>query len=357
LTLLLREAGVDFIANTTGDEQDVDVRIAKRIATSAGWEWVRFEAPSDWRDVLPKMVPMAVAWGDCHLDALHLAEVLWGHIERAHVHSSLYAGGGGEHFRGRAWEQEFLNAGRSNRVNLDNWVNMKMLKPVSTEVFVEDPSATVREDLRRRMAARAEPYSSQLNTVQLDILHSYKSTGHHGAYLSAASGVLGFELPFYVKPVFNAAFSTSYRSRGAHRMQRRMIELLDPRVAGIATATGGPAQTARVSNLHRFMPYYGKLARKGVAKISERVLHRALLPPAPPTEPIRAAARGAFVDTLDDGRPMRWEAMRSRPLYKRNVLDDLLARAGEPGLKDAGLLCRILTVELALRAVDATVEG
>jgi hypothetical protein len=137
---------------------------------------------------------------------------------------------------------------------------------------------------------------------------------------------------------------------------RRMIEVLDPQLAAVATAKGGPAQTARLTNLHRYMPYYGKIARKGVTKISGRLLQRPLLLPAAPSEPLRAAARGAFVDAFDDGRPLRWEAMRSRPLYRRNVLDELLSRAGEPGLNDAGLLCRILTVELALREADAFVE-
>jgi hypothetical protein len=356
LALLLREAGVNFAADTVGGEQNPDVRIAARVAQIAGWDWARFDMPHDWREVLPKLIPAAVGWGDGHLDALQLAEVLWGHIEKARVHPALYSGGGGEHFRSYAWEQEFLNGGRSTRVNLDNWVDMKMLKPVNTEVFVQDPSATVRADLRSRMSARAQPYSSHLNSVQLDIMYAYKCTGHFGAYLSAASGVITAELPFYLKPVFNAAFSTSHRSRGAHRLMRRMIEVLDPQLAAVATAKGGPAQTARLTNLHRYMPYYGKIARKGVTKISERLLQRPLLLPAAHSEPLRAAARGAFVDAFDDGRPIRWETMRSRPLYKRSVLDELLSRAGEPGLNDAGLLCRILTVELALREADAVVE-
>jgi hypothetical protein len=282
--------------------------------------------------------------------------VLWGHVQKARVHPSLYIGGGGEHFRSYAWEQEFLNGGRSTKVNLDNWVDMKMLKPISTRVFVEDPSAAVREDLLSRMAAWAQPYSTELNSVQLDMLYAYKCTGHFGAYLSAAAGVITPELPFYLKPVFEAAFSTSHRNRGAHRLMRRMIELLDPRLSAIETAKGGPAQRPRVSNLHRFAPYYAKVGRKAITKLSERVLHRPLLLPAGPSDPIRAASRGALVESFDDGRPLRWEQMRSRALFKRAELGELLSRAAEPGLPDAGLLCRILTVELALRAADASLE-
>lgn len=354
LVLLLREAGVDFVTDTAGDEHNVDVRLAARVAKMAGWDWTRFDVPSDWRDVLPALLPTAMAWGDCHLDALQLAEVIWGHMEKARSHPSLYIGGGGEHFRSYAWEQEFLNGGRSTRVNLDNWVDMKMLKPINTQVFSRDPSAIVRDDLRRRMATHADPYSAHLNTVQLDILYAYKGTGHFGAYLSASLGVIEPMLPFYLKPVFNAAFSTSHRNRGAHRLMRRMIERLDPRLAAIETAKGGPAQTPRLTNLHRFVPYYGQIARKGVNKFSERLLHRPLLLPAAPSEPIRAAARAALVESFDDGRPLSWETMRARGLYRRNAVDELLSHAGTPGFKDVGLLCRVLTVELALRAADAS---
>jgi hypothetical protein len=38
------------------------------------------------------------------------------------------------------------------------------------------------------------------------------------------------------------------------------------------------------------------------------------------------------------------------------VLDDMLARAGDPDLSQVPLLCRILTAELAMRAVDAALD-
>lgn len=356
LVLLLAESGVDFLTNTVGQEHDPDVQIAAQASSVAGWDWRRFDIPSDWRETLPKMIPHAVAWGDGHLDAVQLAEVLWGHREKARAHPSLVGGGGGEHFRSYAWQQEFLRGGRSNRVNLDNWIDMLMLKPVNTAVFAHDPTAEVRESLRARMAAHAEPYSSHLNTAQLDVLYAYKCTGHFGAYASAASGALTYELPFYLKPVFTAAFSTSYRHRNGHRLMRQMIEALDPRVAALATMKGGPAQRPRLSNLHRFIPYYRMLGRKAVTKLSERMISRPLLLPPPVPHSVRAKALGGFVDGFEEGRPLQAKDMRCAQLFKRDALNDLLSRAGEPGLKDAALLGRILTVELALRAADAALD-
>jgi hypothetical protein len=327
------------------------------VANAAGWEWRRFEIPSSWREILPKLIPLSMAWGDCHLDVLQLAEVLWGHLEKARVYPSLLAGGGGEHFRGFAWQQEFLRAGRSTDVNLDNWIDMRLLKPVSTQIFSRDPTAELRERLRTRMAAYAAPYASHLNTTQLDVLYAYKITGHFGAFASAASGAISYELPFYFKPVFSAAFSTSHRHRAGHRLMRRMIVALDPRLAALSTADGGPAQPPRLSNLHRFLPYYRMIARKAVNKVSERLLPRPLLLPETASDPVRASARAALIDGLGEGRPLLAQNMRCGPIFKRNALDDLLSRAGDPSLKDAAMLGRVVTVELALRTVDAAVDG
>jgi hypothetical protein len=354
LTLLLQGAGVDFATNTVGAADTPDVQIAARVANAAGWDWSRFDIPTNWPDLLLELIPRSVGWGDCHLDAVQLAEVLSAHIAKAQLYPTLFNGGGGEHFQSYAWQQEFLNVGRSNRVNLDNWVDMMMMKPIGTDVFATDPTPEVRDDLRARMASYAEPYSSHLNTVQLDMLYAYKCTGHFGAYLSAGSGALSMELPFYLKPVFSAAFSTSHHHRVGHRLMRRMIDTLNPGVAALVTTKGGPAAPLRAGNAHLFLPYYRSIGRKAITKVSERVLHRSLLLPEGPADPVRATARESLLRSIGDGRPLRAHALRSAELFKATALEALLARAGQPGLRDATLLQRIITVELALRAADAS---
>jgi hypothetical protein len=48
--------------------------------------------------------------------------------------------------------------------------------------------------------------------------------------------------------------------------------------------------------------------------------------------------------------------MRSAPLFDRGELSGLLERAQEPGFGETGVLGRVLTVELALRALDTDLE-
>ena len=49
--------------------------------------------------------------------------------------------------------------------------------------------------------------------------------------------------------------------------------------------------------------------------------------------------------------------MRSGPLFEPGALNALLARAGDPTLKEAKLLERILTAEQALRMVEGAVDA
>jgi len=307
--------------------------------------------------LLPSLLPVALAWGDGNLDAIELARVLWAHRELGREHRDLAIGGGGEHYRGFAWRQEFLQAGRSSRVNMDNWLDMRLLHPLNTQVFASDPTREVRDDFRERMVRRAEPYSDEPNTTQLGVMYAYKVTGHFGAFRSADGAFLRSQLPFYFRQIFGAAFSTNHRHRDNHRLMRHMINRLDPTIAAVRTLTGGPAQPWRLSNLHRFAPYYADLARRAVAKLNYRATGRAVLAPRRHPRPAVARARTTLVrklrteGVLDPGR------MRSAPLYKPGALEPWLDLAERPVFADDELLGRLVTLELALRAVDASVDA
>lgn len=356
LALLLRDAGVRFRTNTVGDGLEPDVRIARRLAQVGGWEWSQLALPDDWDEVARAMLPASVAWSDGQLDVLQLARVLWGHREKSRTDRSLLIGGGGEHFRGFTWQQEFLNAGRSTRVNLDNWIDMRLLRPIDVSVFASDPIPEVRADFGERMSAWAAPYSSELNTTQLDVMYAYKMTGHFGAYLSAAGAFVQAQLPFYFRPVFSAAFSTNYRHRNNHRLMRHMIVSLDARIAALETASGGPAEPWRVSNIHRFLPYYARTGRRAANKLTQKALGRPLFPSAKPRAARIDAARRAVLGRIREDGGLDHATMRSAALYDRRALDELLARAARPDFGNERLLGRILTIELTLRAADAALE-
>ena len=356
LALHLAAEGIPFIANTRGDPRGRDREIAHELGDTAGWETVDLTVRPKWDQQLPEILPLALGWGDGNLEVLELSWVLWAHNELAARQRSLLIAGGGEHYRGFAWRQEFLAAGKSNRVKMDNWLDMRLLHPMNTRLFAADPTPTVRSDFETRMSAWVEPYGDEPNTTQLDALYAYKMTGHFGAYLSADGSFLDSELPFYFKPIFGAAFSSQHRHRDNHKLMRHMMWCLDPRVASISTTTGGPAMPWRPSNLHRFAPYYGQIARKGMNKISQRALGRPLLRGSPQDFYSEASARRAAIRSVAGGGELHASDMRSAPLFEPRELDDLLRRASTPLFEETAILGRVLTVELALRALDAALE-
>jgi hypothetical protein len=357
LALLLDAGGIDFICDTRGDVDDDDRRIAREIAAVKGWELFDPTMPENWHELLPELLPLAVAWGDGNLQALELAWVLWVHFRMGERKRGLLSAGGGEHWRGFAWSQEFLRAGRSTRVNMDNWIDMRLLHPMNTAVFARDNTDEIREDFRRRMLAWASPYSEELNTVQLDVMYAYKMTGHFGAYRSSDDACLSAELPFYLKPSFTAAISADYRHRSNHRLMRHAIWGLDATVASIRTASGGPAMPWRPGAVHRFVPYYTRIGRRAVTKLAQTSIGRPLLAPPEPGWWAPRAARAAAVELLGVSRKIRRREMRSLALYDGKALEEFLESALADPVRDAELLGRIITVELALRHEDATLDA
>ena len=354
LDLLLERAGVSFHANTVGSDDLEDVVIASRVAREAGWDWRPFGLPPDWDKTVPKLLAHSLAWSDGQLDVLQLSEVLWLHREKSRLNPSLLAGGGGELFTDKSWRQEFLRARRSNVV--DNYVRTRVLPPVSAPIFLRtDRTGDVCAELTRQMQAWVEPYADEPNAFQLDLLHAFKSTGHHGAYRSAAAAFLDAQLPFYLKPIFTAVTSTSSRFRNYHRLQRHVIAGLNRNLAAIKTTRGGPAEPWRLSNLHRFTPYYGRFAGKAINLLSQKAIRRPVLPHRQSGSP--AAAHAAVVSHLEKCAGFRYDDLRLAPLLHRDSFEELISRARNPAVEhNATLLGRIITAELALRETDGTLE-
>jgi hypothetical protein len=343
ITAALRRVGVPFRTATSGGATDPDVVLAREVARVAGFDWRHDRMPDDWTPG-DDTLATAVAWGDGTLEVLQLGEVLWRHRRKAGACRTVVTGGGGEHVSARPWVQEFLRAGRSGRVRMDNLLRMRYLHPVDQSMLRRDRGAEVEGYFRTVLGARANLYAGEPNTTKLDAIYAYKSTGHFGAYRSASEAFVRQEIPFYYRDVFTACFSAHHRWRNGHRLQRAMIERLDPAVARVPTTLGGPAQTMRAGNAHRFAPYYARAARAAARKLSRRDGAKAGSPP--PHDAAVARLRAAGV--LDP------RSMRSGHLYDPAALRSLLGDARRVGSGGSPLPGRVVTLELLLRAADAS---
>jgi hypothetical protein len=108
----------------------------------------------------------------------------------------------------------------------------------------------------------------------------------------------------------------------------------------------GPAQPLRLTNAHRFAPYYASAARAVGRKIAERVR-----PPAPATpDPSVARRRAQVLRRLREDGALDAATMRSGELFDGARLARLVADAEDPRFARWAPLGRIATLELALRA-------
>lgn len=350
LALLAQRGRVGFLANTVGEEDSEDVQLAREIAELRDWPWTRFGLAEDWRELLPARIEEAVAWGDCHLDALSLARVMQGHREKAETESMLLNGGGGEHFRDFPWAHELLAAGRSRKVDFDRLIAWRLLGPLDLTAFREDPTPAAKATLEAELRNRVEPFAGTPNTFQDDLLYALKSSGHFGAYQAAAGAWVHMEIPFYLPSVFATTISAAPRHRNFHRLMREMMRRLDPAVAAVQTETGGPAEPLGLGNLHRFAPYPWRRGKRFAARLRGRVLGAGGSPVA---SPVHLANAGLIGSLRAQGRldPQR---MRCGELFDPDRLGALLElAASEPAAVDWGLVGRLVTVELALEAAGA----
>jgi hypothetical protein len=349
MAVLLRAAGHEPTFTTRDSPDGVDTELADRLRTQGGWHWTPTPLPADWPATVTAVLPRALAAGDGRLEALQLSRVLWAHEQLAREGPTLMSAGGGEHFQFYAWQSELLAAGRRTEINLGRWVDTIGMKPVNESVLAPGLSAGVRRHLMAQFARWLEPWAGELNTTQLDVLYAYKSTGHFGAYRNADDHALPALLPFYLKDVFDTAFSIAAQHRNGHRLMREMVTRLDPGAAALPTTRGGPALPIRLRTARRHLPYLAVLGRKGGDKVAQRLLHRRVF-----SRSVRfaweTAANAAVVRHLEAEGLLEWSQLAAAEALSAQGIASLRTASGDPGFRDTDLLGRLLTVELALRA-------
>jgi hypothetical protein len=170
-------------------------------------------------------------------------------------------------------------------------------------------------------------------------------------------GLLDAELPFYSKSVFVAATSSHFGFRNHHRLARQIVSILDPRIASVETATGGPAEPWSLTNIHRFAPYYANVSRRAANKIAQRAFGHPVFKSRTPAHSATRETRDAGLRQLEATGGSRYEDLRLGALLDRHRYGDLVRRVREGEPADVVLLGRIVTAELALRASDGVLDS
>jgi hypothetical protein len=268
---------------------------------------------------------------------------------------------GGETYRGFHWKQEFLRVGATSKVDYDRLLNYRIL-PAMDQPVLKNTDAwlrRIRDMSEAQLKAIGEQEPDWPNTVKLDLIGQFTEPALSGATISTVMGLQRVMSPFDFKNGMVCVISVNHRWRTHGRLFRLILERLNPSLAAFETADGGPAAVMRLRNLHRFLPYWMGVSEKLAWAAGRRLLGKS---------PWRKTDRG----TQGSGYPLaQWRRdtlfqlvdptlltvpkMRSAALYDTGSLQTFLSEAVQDSFRHEALLSRILTVEMALRLVGASV--
>ncbi len=357
VTMMMDHVGIPFRASCQGPPDSPDVCISSHIARTLGWEYHHHILPETWGRERYGWLSRALGKGDGHVDVFKLSAVLWDQAQRAQVYPTSIWGLGGELWRGTIWKQEFLNVGRTPVVNYDRLLAYRVMS-LSNPALFRDPGriAWIREQLKALLRSVGDRYADWPNTVKLDAIFAYKVTGLTGGHLSAVMGMQRAIAPLDFRESVTGAISTHFRWRQHSRLVRSLMERVAPHLAAFETTDGGPALPMRLSNWREFTPYWSAIGKQLVRKASQAVLGRSVLPPARDEfagYPL-ARWRRETLESLAQERLLDPDHMHSGALYDAERLTDFVAWAHSPEFDQETLLSRVLTVEMAFRAVGAS---
>lgn len=357
VTAMMCHCGLPFKATCEGPVDSPDVRISSRIARELGWAYQHAMLPDNWGQEWSGWLPRALGQGDGHLDLLKTSRVLWDQDRRAaECHTSIW-GLAGELWRGTMWAQELWSVGKTSTVNYDRLVDYATLRDANYSIFRDGSRFRwIRNEIKSLLKSAGDRHADSANTVQLDQVFVFMNTGHTGGHISAVMGKQRVLCPLYFKDAVVGAMSTHFRWRKHSRLVRLLLERIDPVLAGFETTSGGPALPMRATNMQKFIPYWSQIGRKFVRKTSRAIVGRSLLPEGRTESASYPLARWRreSLDCLEHDKLLDHDHMRSGRLYDAGRLAGLLERARTEGFNQEVFLSRILTVEMALRSVGAS---
>lgn len=360
LAAVMYHAGLPFKIYCHGPPDSKDVCLSARISREMGWEYEYFDLPEDWGRRRPRWLERTLGHTDGHQDLLKRARIIREQTLKAQQYPVSYWGYGGETYRGYGWKQEFFQLGRTTKVNYDRFLDYRILPSIAWPILKETPvwARRIREGLKAELQSVGEQNPDWPNTVKLDLIVQYMEPALAGATMSSVLGLQRAIAPFDFKAGIANVLSINHKWRAHSRLFRHMLERISPALAAIETSDGGTASPMQATTLHKFLPYWGGVGKKLVWGVTRRFLGRNLW------RKVDAGTKGAAYplsqwrrDTLaqlEEQGLLDPAHMRSASLYDKETLLVFLARATADDFGYEALLSRVITLEMALRSVGAS---
>ena len=246
-------SGKEPLVTVNGTAENVDVRIAKMIASELGWKLIHFDHRAVWNtDMSFQMRRECTFRGNGELEITRLYNGLLNTCPTLRQSCELVAsGGGGEFLRYFPWGQEFFGIGRRRPANIDRIVRYRFLPSgIDPTWFTVDWRSGYLLRLHDHLRRFISTIPGSLTTQQLDAAHIWKMTSHFSMWVTAQNSLLPHTCPLMTSAVVDAAIATPWKHRLTSHFQRAIINTLDSKLASFPTAYGGAGAPPSLATLH-----------------------------------------------------------------------------------------------------------
>lgn len=358
LAALAHYSQLSFKTYCHGPEDARDVQLAKQISQAMGWDFEYFPLPENWGAMRTEWLEKTAGLVDGQRDILKFSRILREQVIKQNQFPVSLWGYGGEIHRGYYWKQEFLNVGRTNKVNYDRLLNYRVIP--SQRPLLANESHWRRElhnNLKTHFQKIGEVVPEWPNTVKLDLIAKDFAYGASGITVSSLAGVQRVITPFDYKAASTTVMSIHHRWRTQDKIFRLILEKISATLAQTDTADGGPAAPMRWQNLPQFLPYWINVGEKLLWRVTRQVTGRTLWKqrdrgPDGTAYPVDIWRRETLA-AIDDSNLLNPRQMRTANLYTQPELEKCIAESQLNSFKDEALLGRILALEIVFRKVGA----
>jgi hypothetical protein len=215
--------------------------------------------------------------------------------------------------------------------------------------------------LKEHLAKLASKVAELPKIARADFVYlRHRHPTHGGAFFSAETGEMRSIIPFCSKEAETFGFSLDYKWRlnYHHLFVRTLLERENPRLANLRTEKGGPAIPIRITNIHRFWPLWKKILNRAGEKVSLKLTGKqfSILPQPHSDEYPLPAWRSAFIRNAQMTGLIKSEDMLTKTLYNSKQLQDLIEQVDLNHFKHGEFLDRVVTLEMAMRAVGTGID-
>ncbi|MBV9267442.1 MAG: hypothetical protein JO061_14820 [Acidobacteriaceae bacterium] len=334
-------AGLNFETVVNGQATDGDVLIAGRIARERQLQHRHYErgtqTPQQWLEQAKSALPLC----DGEIDLLLYAPTMDVQRGLSAEFDVTLNGSNGEICKGYWWELLFPNTGRDRCFDPHKVAAQRFAYAGDPGLLAHHFDQNLTAHFAEILARNNSGLENHPNTAQMDNIYlGVRMQRWQGRIASSTARIWPCLSPFMFRDVMHVALSAPPRLRVRNRLTRRLVEHLDPHLSAIPLDDGTPAMPLRLSTAHYFWPLAKKYATKAMHRAFQR---RATVTPG-------NKIRGLW-QLEEIHRILRPDSMETAGLYEPSKLKTLLAASQQESFSSAALFGRVLTLELAARAV------